>query len=394
MIKPGLTARNAATLECPTQANKVTYHDHSCPGLLLEVRVSGGRTWYVRYRTRTGERRQDRLGDGLLMTYEVARERALARLTAAAAGEEPQRGALRPATITPTLTEFATTRYLPYVKGYKRAWKTDESLLRNHLLPAFGALRLDAITRAQVIELHHGRRAAGAAPGSANRLLILLRYLYNLARQWDTPGVTTNPTAGVPLFEENNHRDRYLNADEARQLYLEIDRSPAPMLRYIIPMLLLTGARKREVLDARWEDLDLGRRLWRIPLPKAGKARHIPLSSGALQLLAQVPRLPDCPSVFPNPATGRPFVSIFYAWDRARRRAGLAEVRIHDLRHSFASFLINNGRSLYEVQRILGHTQIRTTQRYSHLAPETLIAAADTAVEALGDAFTPARPLS
>ena len=81
--------------------------------------------------------------------------------------------------------------------------------------------------------------------------------------------------------------------------------------------------------------------------------------------------------MFANPVTGKPFVSIFCSWNTARKRAGLADVRIHDLRHSFASFLVNSGRSLYEVQKILGHTQIKTTQRYAHLANDTLLDAAN-----------------
>jgi integrase len=151
------------------------------------------------------------------------------------------------------------------------------------------------------------------------------------------------------------------------------------MLKYIIPMLILTGARKRELLDAKWEDFDEERRLWRVPLPKSGRARHVPLSDGALTLLASVPRVPGCVWPFANPNTGKPFVSMYYGWDTARRLAGLPEVRIHDLRHSFASMLINQGRSLYEVQRILGHTQIKTTQRYSHLSNVTLLAAVNVA---------------
>lgn len=385
-----LNNRNCATLKCVAGQSKTAYHDTKCRGLTLEVRPNG-RTWYVSYRTRQGTRRQLRLGNTQLLNYTAAREKALAALAEVAAGDDPAKPAVVPQ-ITPTLCTFSQ-RYLEYVKNYKRSWKTDECLLRNHILPALGDKRLNEISRVDIIELHHGRRSAGAAPGSANRLLILLRYIFNLAIEWEIPGVTSNPTAKIPLFEENNQRERYLSAEEARRLYNAIEQSESAMLRYIVPMLILTGARKREVLNACWENFDLERRLWRIPLPKSGKARHVPLSSGVMQLLKQVPRLPDCPFVFPNPKTSQPFVSIFYAWNTARKRAGLDDVRIHDLRHSFASFLINNGRSLYEVQRILGHTQIRTTQRYSHLAAETLIAAADTAVEALGDAFSP-RPAS
>ena len=166
-------------------------------------------------------------------------------------------------------------------------------------------------------------------------------------------------------------------------------KSENTMLKYIVPMLILTGARKREVLDAKWEDFDLGRRAWRIPISKSGKARHVPLSDGALALLATMPRNMDCKWAFANPETGKPFVSVFCAWNTARKSAGLSDVRMHDLRHSFASLLINSGRTLYEVQHILGHTQVKTTQRYAHLSQDTLLAAANAASVAVGAVMLP-----
>lgn len=156
------------------------------------------------------------------------------------------------------------------------------------------------------------------------------------------------------------------------------------MLRYIVPMLILTGARKREVLDAKWEDFDLERRLWRIPTTKLGKPRYVPLSEGVLNLLAAIPRHPKSNVVFANPKTGKPYVTFFVSWNTARTKARLSDVRVHDLRHSFASLLINSGRSLYEVQKLLGHTQIKTTQRYAHLSPETLLEATNAASRAVG----------
>lgn len=117
-------------------------------------------------------------------------------------------------------------------------------------------------------------------------------------------------------------------------------------------------------------------------MTKLGRPRHVPMSDGVLRLLDSVPRM-ESPWVFVNPKTLRPFVSIFCAWDTARNKAGLADVRIHDLRHSFASLLINSGRTLYEVQHILGHTQVKTTQRYAHLSQDTLLAAANAATRAL-----------
>ena len=166
-------------------------------------------------------------------------------------------------------------------------------------------------------------------------------------------------------------------------LYEAVCRSDNEMLQYIVPMLILTGARKREVLDAKWEDFDIAARQWRIPVTKAGKPRHVPLSAGAVHLLASVPRRDGCPWTFANPETGKPYVSFYYSWDTARKKAGLADVRIHDLRHSFASFLVNAGRSLYEVQKILGHTQVKTTQRYAHLSQDTLIDAANEVAKAV-----------
>lgn len=135
----------------------------------------------------------------------------------------------------------------------------------------------------------------------------------------------------------------------------------------IVPMLILTGARKREVLDARCADFDIERHQWRIPVTKTGKARYVPISDGAVKFLASIPLNHGCPWAFPNPKTCSCFNSN-HSWDSARKSAGLSDVRLHDLRHSFASFLVNAGRSIYEVQKILGHTQIKTTQRYAHLA--------------------------
>lgn len=383
-----LSQKLIKSLPCPTGRSKIDYHDAGCKGLMIEVRATGGRTWYLRYRDGRGKQRQFRMADAQDLSLDQARKRADELRGQVALGQDPaeQKAVLRQI---PTFEEFVDERYLPFIKGYKRSWSTDVSLLQNHLLPRFGKRHLDQITKQDIVAMHHGRRTEGAAPGSANRLLILMRYIFNLALKWEIAGMVKNPTAGVPLFEENNKKERYITQEEAGRLYAALQQSESTMLKHIVPMLILTGARKREVLDAKWCDFDLTKRLWRIPISKSGKARYVPLSDGVLALLAHVPQIEDCEWVFANPDTRKPFVSIFHSWNTARKRASLPEVRIHDLRHSFASFLINNGRSLYEVQKILGHTQVRTTQRYAHLSQETLLEAANTAMNALGDAFAP-----
>lgn len=288
----------------------------------------------------------------------------------------------------PSISDFIHERYLPFVAGYKRSWECDRGLFKNHVEPRWGKKYLDQITKADLISLFAEHRKTHA-PGSCNRLLILLRYMFNLAIKWETPGITKNPTAGFPLMKEDNKHERYLSSEEAHTLYEELKRSENKMLQYIVPMLILTGARKREVLDARWEDFDFERRSWRIHTTKLGRPRHVPLSDGAISLLNSAPRFDGCPWVFPNPKTLKPYVSIFYSWNSARNAAGYPDIRIHDLRHTFASFLVNAGRTLYEVQHLLGHTQIKTTQRYSHLSQDTLLDATNSVNTTLGGMFMP-----
>jgi len=121
-----------------------------------------------------------------------------------------------------------------------------------------------------------------------------------------------------------------------------------------------------------------------MPMSKTGKARHVPLSKAALEILSQLPRYEKCPYLVPNPDNLKPYRSIFTGWDNARKEAGLPDVRLHDLRHSCASFMVNSGRSIYEVATVLGHSQLKTTQRYAHLSQETLLAAVDAGANATG----------
>jgi integrase len=121
-----------------------------------------------------------------------------------------------------------------------------------------------------------------------------------------------------------------------------------------------------------------------VPTTKAGKPRSVPLSNDALKIIGQLPRWDGCPYLLPNPSTMKPFISVFNAWDTARRRAGLADVRIHDLRHSAASNMANSGQSIYTVGQVLGHSQTRTTQRYAHLSNDTLVAAANAGAAVAG----------
>jgi integrase len=208
--------------------------------------------------------------------------------------------------------------------------------------------------------------------------------MFNRAIKWDIPGVTVNPATEVKLFNPNNSRERYLTADETQRLLAAVEKSKNTQLKYIVPLLLLLGCRKRELLDAKWQEFDLDRRIWTIPMSKSGKSRHVPLSKAALEIIQKLPRFEGCPYLVPNPDTLKPHVQIHRAWNNARIAAGLPDVRMHDLRHSMASNMVNSGRSIYEVAKVLGHSQLKTTQRYAHLSQETLLEAVDAAANATG----------
>jgi len=376
---------------CPANQAKLAYFDTGCRGLVLEVRPTGTKVLSIRYVDSRGKQKQHKIGNADDVSLEQARKETAKLRNQLALGNDPFETKAELKKIL-TLSAFIHGHYLPFVQGYKRSWKCDEGLLRNHIEPVWGKRHLDQVTKADVIQLMSIHRTTHA-PGSCNRLLILLRYVFSLPKKWDMQGVPNNPTAGISLMKEDNQKERYLSADEAQRLYAQLKESDNLMLQYIVPMLILTGARKREVLDARWEDFDYEHKRWRIHTTKLGKPRFVPMSDGVIQLLDSVPRH-DCVWTFPNPKTLKPYVSIFYSWNTARKSAGLSDVRIHDLRHSFASFLVNAGRSLYEVQRLLGHTQIKTTQRYAHLSHDTLLDATNSVNLAVGGMFMPRVPVS
>ena len=374
MPKLELTQSFIEAVKVESNTSSTDYYDKKVVGLLLKVLPSGRKTFYIRYKDVENCGCQRKIGNAAILSVIEARDLARLYLAKISLGQDPFLHA--PINPSPTLGSFALEDYLPYVKTYKKSWNMDESRLRNHLFPQFGKIRMNDIEKRDVVSLIN-EMAENFKPGTINRVIILLRYMFNLAIKWEVEGVSRNPTAGIPLLKEDNHVERFLSSEEAKALLIAIKNSKNPMLQHIISMLILTGARKREVLDAKWEDFDMERSIWRIPTTKAGKARIVPLSDTASVLLIKLRQRKRCAYAFANPVTLKPYSSVYYSWHTARKKAGLSDVRVHDLRHSFASFLVNAGRSLYEVQTLLGHTQIKTTQRYAHLSTTSLRSASN-----------------
>ncbi len=346
------------------------YFDSKQRGFLVEVRASGRKTYYQRYCDERARERQFKIGRADVLTTEKARRAGQSILAKALLGDNPQarRQELR---AIPTLAEFVGDKYLPFVKTYKRSWNTDETVLRIHVLPSLGRMALDEITAEHIIALVGQMQERGYAAGTSNRVIMILRYLYNLAAKWKVPGVATNPTRGIEMGRESE-RNRFLTREEAQQLVSAIAADENRTAANAILLLMLTGARRNEVTQAKWEHVLWNERKLFVPLAKSGKPRWIALSPSALSLLQSLRKDAASEYIFPSAVTGRPCPSLWFPWRRIRARAGLADVRLHDLRHSFASFLVNEGVSLYVVQALLGHANARTTQRYAHLANDTL----------------------
>lgn len=384
MVVKVLTDKLVNELSCPIGRTHFEVFDTQVKGFYIDLLCSGRKTYRVRYWL-DAKKRLESIGDARQLSVHEARTLAIQTIQAGKLrpqGFAPNRyPSKRYAAVLLTLEEFLVTQYLPYVRSYKRSWVSDESMIRVHIVPALGKLamaRLSALDFSAFIEtLKHKQ----LAPGTINRALVLLRYAYKMAHRWSVPGVSLDSFNGVRFLKNDNRIERYLTSDQSSQLLDAVRNSHNPMLPLIVAFLIYTGARKREVLDAKWTDIDWVQRSWKISKNKSNKIRHIPLSMGAIDtlMLAKSQRAQDEVSVyiFPNPNTLKPFCSFFFSWAAARKRAGLPDLRVHDLRHSFASFLVNAGRSLYEVQELLGHADIKTTSRYAHLSRERLSAAVE-----------------
>jgi integrase len=228
-------------------------------------------------------------------------------------------------------------------------------------------------------------RQRGYASGTTNRVIVLLRFAFNLARRWGVPGVLENPASSLTT-EPDVCRQRCLSQEEVQRLLIALDSDENQVAAKAIKLLLLTGARRNEITHARWDHVDWQHGTLLVPVSKTGRPRVITLNAASIDLLRSIEPMEGNPFVFPSEVTGRPCPSLHFPWSRVRRRSGLIGVRLHDLRHSFASFLVNKGVSLYIVQGLLGHTQPRMTQRYAHLAQEALAGAAEVVGALMGAA--------
>lgn len=365
-----LTNRLAAQLEYKAGSNATCteYSDNQVPGLKLQVYKSNRRFWWLRY-THQGKKSSARIGEFPGISLDEARDTAREMRAQLDRGLDPKNEHARSKSHM-SFQDYASDMYLPWARSFKRSASSDESKITHHLGPAFGKRRLSDITTRDV-HLYLGKLSETHAAATCNRHMALISKMFRLAIQWGEFDAK-NPCEGIDKFKENNQQQNFLTQENVRKLMTAARIEKNVYAGNAVQFLIMTGVRREEALQARWEHVDLERATLFLPKTKSGKSRYVVLNDTALNLLRELPRIQSSPWVFPGKDPMKPLCNPTKAFGRILKAAGLPKMRLHDCRHTYASMLVNGGASLYQVQALLGHASPQTTQRYSHLASNTL----------------------
>jgi integrase len=377
---PRLTKRVIEAAEI--QAAEHFIWDDSLPGFGVRVLPSGRKGYIVQYRAGRRSRRMS-LGPSTVLTCEQARTRAITIIAAARGGDDP--AATRDADRrTATVKELAERFDKEHVslrikestaKGYRR-------LLQLTILPALGRHRVTEVTRADIAKLHHDLRHI---PYEANRCLEVISKMFSLAEMWGLRPDGSNPRKHIKKYAEEK-RERFLSPAELKRVgevlrEMESEGIELPSAIAATRLLILTGCRLNEIMTLQWEHVDLPGKALRLPDSKTG-AKVVHLGQPAIDVLEKIARVETNPWVIVGTLPGARLTDLQPFWQRVRARAGLNDVRIHDLRHTFASTAVASGQGLPMIGKLLGHTQVQTTARYAHLASATVkTAASDVSAE-------------
>jgi integrase len=355
-----------------------TLWDREVRGFGVRCRPSGAKHYVLKMRV-VGRQRWLTIGrHGSPWTPDSARREALRLLGLKAAGQDPaserdyQKGVITVAALGARfLGEYVPQHCKPRTAyEYRRA-------VELFINPALGRHRISDVQRADVARFHHDLRDR---PYQANRALGVLSKMMNVAEEWGLRPDGSNPCRHVKKYREVKH-ERYLTREELQRLGAALTEeqtksAESPFAIAALGLLVLTGARLSEILNLKWENVDLENGLLRLPDSKTG-AKLIYLNAAAINLLRTMPRMADNPYVIAGKNPGARLINLQKPWRRIRAKANLADVRIHDLRHSFASVAAGTGMSLPMIGKLLGHSQPVTTARYAHLAVDPIRAASN-----------------
>lgn len=351
--------------------------DGDIPGFGVRILPSGRRSYFVQYRVGTRSRRFS-LGPHGVLTAEQARNLAVQALAAVAAGGDPAEGrkARREAITVRELADRFDREHIA-VRVKESTAKEYRRNLRRFILPALGRLRVEEVTRADVARFHHDLRHI---PYQANRNIEIVSKMFSLAEMWGLRPDGSNPRRHLRKYSELK-RERFLSASELRRLgevlnEMESERVEPQSAITAVRLLLLTGCRLAEIMKLRWEEVDVPAGILRLPDSKTG-AKAVQVGQAALEILGSAERRPFNSHVITGTLPGKALSDLQPFWRRLRTRAGLKDVRIHDLRHTFASVAVASGQGLPMIGKLLGHSQVQTTARYAHLAGDPVRTAAN-----------------
>lgn len=409
-MRAKISKRSVDALQ-PAPGKDVLMFDTEIAGFAVKITPSGGRTYLLQYEI-AGRKRRYRIGRHGELTADEARVRARRLRVRIADGVDPFADRLRDRAI-PDVAALGARYMAEHASVHKRPSSAaeDRRNLANHIAPLLGELKTSAVTPEDVARMvrsiaagetardektgKHGRRIVRGGRGAANRTLALFSKMMSLAEEWGHRPRGSNPCAGVKHFAENK-RQRFLSGDELARLgqalaAAELAGLETPAVLAALRLLLFTGCRLAEIRTLRWSYLDLDRAIINLPTSKTGP-KTVYLPAPALQVLTGLDRPPPGADAFvfpgrrarPRPGdtgsdTGaaRPIEDLRGPWGRIRRAAGMPDLRLHDLRHTFASVGAAGGLSLQLIGGLLGHAAIRTTERYAHLVDAAARSAAE-----------------
>ncbi len=354
--------------------------DSGLSGFGVKTLPSGRKTYIVQYRVggRAGRTRRISLGVHGNVTTELARVEAKKLLGQVAIGIDPlaDKDAAKNAKTVEDILKIFLAEHVD-VKLRPGSIEAYHNVAQKKLPPSFKKMPIKKVVRQDVARLHH---AMHHMPCSANKTLAVLSKFFNWAEKYGYRDDHTNPCRHVQKYKETP-RQRFLSPEEQQHLGDAFNKAEHEKLATIyaidaLRVICLTGARLREILHLKWDYVDLGRGVLNLPTSKTGP-KTIYLNEAAIEILHKTIRQVENPFVFCGLIPGKPIHEIQKAWQRIRRIAGLEDVRIHDLRHTFASVAVMNGMSLPMIGALLGHSQPRTTARYAHIASDPMREAAE-----------------
>ena len=384
MPQPSYRTLSKRTVDRLSVDDKDTvFWDRELPGYGIRVYPSGRKVYVVQTRV-AGKSRRITVGRHGDIAPDRARKEAariIARIKAGLPPVEPEPEA------PPTVAHLAGRYQREHVAMHCKpnTIKHYGLMLKNHIVPRLGELEVAEVERRDILKFQYH---LSDMPTVANRCVDILVKMFNLAELWEMRPSGRNPCKSVRRYKVVGRKERFLTPKELARLGRVLEIAPAERLASrhaaaAIRLLVLTGCRRNEIMGLAWDDLDFEAGEMRLRDSKTG-GRIVPLPPAAAEVLAELPRIDGNPWVFPGKRKGTHQVNINDSWDRVRRRADLDDVRLHDLRHTFASRALAIGEGLPMIGELLGHRQVNTTARYAHLARESIQASTAKVADSIG----------